>query len=74
MKHGKVVVEVRTRDIWSSRPTLEFGCSGDDNHGAFGIAESNFLGLGTQLSLGYSSDRDRDTCYLGLTIFPSRSF
>ena len=66
MKRGKVVVEVRTRDIWSLRPTLEFGRSGGRNHSEFGIEELNFLGLGTQLSLGYSSDVERDSRYLAL--------
>lgn len=61
MKRGKVVVEVRTRDIWSLRPAVQFGRSGGRNRASIGFEELNFLGLGTQLSLGYSSDRDRDS-------------
>lgn len=66
MKRGKVVVEVRTRDIWSLRPTLQFGRSGGRNRSSVGFEELNFLGLGTQLSLGYSSDKDRDSRYMAL--------
>lgn len=63
MKNGKVVVEVRTRDIWSLRPTLSFGRSGGENRSSLGVEELNFLGLGTQLSLGYSKDVDRTTSF-----------
>ncbi len=66
MRRGKVVVEVRTRDVWSLRPTIEFGRSGGNNHSEIGIEELNFLGLGTQLSLGYASDVERDSSYLAL--------
>ncbi|MCB1611777.1 MAG: BamA/TamA family outer membrane protein [Xanthomonadales bacterium] len=61
MKRGKVIVEVRTRDIWSLRPALQFGRSGGRNRASVGFEELNFLGLGMQLSLGYSSDKDRDS-------------
>jgi len=36
LKRGKVVIEVRTRDIWSLRPTIEFGRSGGRNRSEFG--------------------------------------
>jgi len=66
LQGGKVVVEVRTRDIWSLRPTVQFGRSGGRNRSSVGFEELNFLGLGTQLSLGYSSDRDRESRFLAL--------
>lgn len=66
MKRGKVVVEVRTRDIWSLRPKVEFGRSGGKNYSGLSFEELNFLGLGTQLSLGYSSNVDRESRFLAL--------
>ena len=66
MKDGKVVVAVRTRDIWSLRPKVEFGRSGGENYSGLSFEELNFLGLGTQLSLGYSSTVDRESRFLAL--------
>lgn len=66
MKRGKVIVEVRTRDIWSLRPKIEFGRSGGENYSGLSFEELNFLGLGTQLSLGYTSDVDRESRFLAL--------
>lgn len=66
MRRGKVVIEVRTRDIWSLRPALEFGRSGGENHSEVGFEELNFLGLGTQLSLGYTSDPEREARYAAM--------
>lgn len=63
---GKVVVEVRTRDIWSLRPTAEFGRSGGENRSEFGVEELNFLGLGTELTLGYANDVERESSFLAL--------
>ncbi len=66
IKDGKVVIDVRTRDIWSLRPTLALGRSGGENRSEVGIEELNFLGLGSELSLGYANDVERESSYLAL--------
>jgi len=54
-----LVLAVIVRDVWTLTPTIGFSRSGGDNRTAFGLTESNFLGLGKAVSLGYESDRDR---------------
>ena len=58
---GVVDVEVTTQDVWTLNPGLSFGRKGGKNHGGVQFEELNFLGMGTQLGIGYSSDVDRDS-------------
>ena len=56
---NQVDLEVRTIDVWTFNPTLEFGRSGGSNRSSVGIEDFNFLGLGKTLEVSHKSDRDR---------------
>ena len=57
----KVDVEVITRDVWSFTPEVSFSRSGGENTFRAGIAETNLLGLGRELSFTLDNDIDRDS-------------
>jgi len=56
---AQVDLEVRTIDVWTLTPTLEFGRQGGSNRTSFGIQDFNFLGTGKTVELSHKSDRDR---------------
>ena len=58
---GVVDLEVTTQDVWTFNPGLSFGRRGGKNTGGFELEELNFLGLGTQLGIGFKSGIDRDS-------------
>jgi outer membrane protein assembly factor BamA len=58
---GVVDVEVTTQDVWTFNPGLSFGRKGGKNTSGFELEELNFLGLGTQLGVGFKSGLDRDS-------------
>jgi outer membrane protein assembly factor BamA len=58
---GVVDLEVTTQDVWTLNPGLSFGRHGGKNTGGIELEELNFLGLGTQLGLGFKSGIDRDS-------------
>lgn len=58
---GLVDLEVTTQDVWTLNPGLSFGRHGGKNTAGFEIEELNFLGLGTQLGIGFKSGIDRDS-------------
>jgi outer membrane protein assembly factor BamA len=58
---GLVDLEVTTQDVWTLNPGLSFGRHGGKNTAGFELEELNFLGLGTQLGLGFKSGIDRDS-------------
>ena len=58
---GFVDLEVTTQDVWSFNPGVSFGRRGGKNSSGFELEDLNFLGLGTQLGLGYKSTADRDS-------------
>ena len=58
---GLVDMEVTTQDVWTLNPGLSFGRHGGKNTGGVELEELNFLGLGTQLGLGFTSGIDRDS-------------
>ena len=58
---GVVDVEVTTQDVWTFNPGISFGRKGGANSTGFELEELNFLGTGTQLGVGFSSDVDRDS-------------
>jgi outer membrane protein assembly factor BamA len=60
-RDGFVDLEVTTQDVWTFNPGLSFGRRGGKNTGGFELEELNFLGLGTQLGLGFKSGIDRDS-------------
>ena len=61
---GLVDIAVVTSDVWSLSPTLSFGRSGGSNRTTFGVEETNFLGLGKQLAVGFQSDSVRDRRFI----------
>lgn len=54
-----VDVLVRVHDVWTLSPGLSFGRKGGSNSTRVKFADTNFLGLGKELSLARSSDVDR---------------
>ncbi len=60
-RDGFVDLEVTTQDVWTFNPGFSFGRRGGQNTGGFELEELNFLGLGSQLGLGFKSGIDRDS-------------
>lgn len=60
-----VDVLVRVHDVWTLSPGLSFGRKGGENSTRVKFADTNFLGLGKELSLGRSSNVDRTAWELG---------
>ena len=60
-----VDVLVRVHDVWTLSPGLSFGRKGGENSARVKFADTNFLGLGKELSLARSSDVDRTAWELG---------
>jgi hypothetical protein len=58
---GVVDVEVTTQDVWTFNPGLSFGRRGGKNTAGFELEDLNFLGMGTQLGIGFKSGIDRDS-------------
>jgi outer membrane protein assembly factor BamA len=60
-RDGVVDVEVTTQDVWTLNPGFAFGRKGGKNTGGVEFEDLNFLGLGTQLGVGFTRDVDRDS-------------
>lgn len=56
---GRVDVLVVTRDVWTLQVGFGFGRSGGENRFRVGVQDSNFLGLGKDLTIQRSDDVDR---------------
>ena len=54
-----VDVLVRVHDVWTLSPGLSFGRKGGENSTRMKFEDTNFLGLGKQISLARSGDVDR---------------
>lgn len=52
-------VDVVTRDVWTLLPRLDFDRAGGDNSYSVGIMDSNVLGSGQNVSVGYRKNQDR---------------
>jgi hypothetical protein len=52
-------VVVVTRDVWTLDPQLNLARSGGENEVSIGISDSNLLGTGKALGVGYQRDVDR---------------
>jgi len=52
-------IEVTTRDVWTLSFGLGFGRSGGESTTRIGIEDSNFLGLGKEITLQRTDDPDR---------------
>jgi outer membrane protein assembly factor BamA len=60
-RDGLVDLEVTTQDVWTLNPGLSFGRHGGKNTAGFELEDLNFLGLGTELGVGFKSGIDRDS-------------
>lgn len=60
-----VDVRVHVHDVWTLSPGLSFGRKGGANSTRFKFEDTNFLGLGKQISLARTSDVDRSAWQLG---------
>ena len=63
-RDGVVDVEVLTRDSWSLIPSVSASRTGGANSTGIRLREYNFLGTGTTLGIGHSSDVDRSSDHL----------
>jgi len=66
VRDGVADIEVRTRDAWSLDPGFSFSRTGGTNSYNINLREYNFLGTGTQLTLGKTSDIDRSGNEFGI--------
>src|SRR6187551_1412268 len=58
---GVVDIEVTTQDVWTLNPGFSFGRKGGKNTGGVEVEDLNFLGMGTQLGVGFTRGLDRDS-------------
>lgn len=56
---GQLDVDVVVRDVWTLNPRLSLIRTGGENEFAIGLSDTNFLGTGKSLALGYEEDEDR---------------
>jgi outer membrane protein assembly factor BamA len=62
-----VDMRVRVHDVWTLSPGLSFGRKGGENNTRFKFEDTNFLGLGKQISLARTNDVDRSAWRLAYT-------
>lgn len=70
-----VDVLVRVHDVWTLSPGFSFGRKGGENNTRLKFEDTNFLGLGKEISLARSSDVDRTAwrlAYLDPSLLGSR--
>lgn len=60
---GEVDLEVVTEDAWSLTPSISFSHKGGKSTGGFEIEESNLLGTGSEIKLGFKSRIERDETF-----------
>lgn len=57
---GEVLdIIVVTRDVWTLMPQISLERTGSETDVGFGVIETNLLGSGRYVSLGYEKDKDR---------------
>jgi len=72
---GQATVLVKTRDVWTLQPSIDYGRSGGKNEVAFSISDSSFLGSGRLVEISHSKGVDRSSYqlnYQDLHVFPDR--
>jgi hypothetical protein len=62
---NSVDVNVRVRDSWSLALDLKLNRKGGETEWGVGLSDSNLLGTGKTLEIGYESEIDRDQTLLG---------
>jgi len=58
---GTVDIEVRTHDVWTFKPGVNFARTGGENTTGFELQESNLLGFGKEVTIARRSSVDRTT-------------
>lgn len=53
-------VDIVVRDVWTLTPKLDFNRAGGDNEFAFGVSDSNLLGLGKEFDISYEQQDERE--------------
>jgi len=61
-------LEVSTYDSWSTQVYTSFKAGGDQITWAIGLAEKNLLGTQNKASIRYTSDPDRSTTQVGMSL------
>ena len=57
----EIDLEVITKEVWTLTPQFSFGSSGGNNKSGFAISDSNLMGTGQRVTVGYSKDSDRNS-------------
>ncbi len=60
-------VDVIVRDVWTLSPKLDFSRAGGDNEFAFGVSDTNLLGLGKEIDISYERGDERKGINLELS-------
>ena len=58
-RDGVVDLLVRTRDVWTFKPGINYGRSGGKNTSGFEVQESNLLGYGKEVTIARRASVDR---------------
>jgi len=58
-RNGVVDIEVRTRDVWTFKPGINFSRSGGSNTSGFEVQESNLFGYGKEVTVARRKNVDR---------------
>lgn len=64
---GVVDLRVWTRDVWTLTPGISASRTGGENRTGVKLAESNLLGLGIALKVGYADDVDRTSTIFAIS-------
>ena len=65
LENGAVDLEVLTEDTWTLSPQISFSHKGGASTGGFKLEESNLLGTGSDIRLGYQSRVERNQAFFG---------
>ncbi len=65
LENGALDLEVLTEDTWTLSPQVSFSHKGGASTGGFKLEESNLLGTGSDIRLGYQSRIERNRAFFG---------
>lgn len=60
-----VALLVKTRDVWTTEPSVSLGREGGETKHGFGLSEANILGTGNAISIDYDKTQDRSSISYG---------
>lgn len=61
----EVALLVKTRDVWTTEPSVSLGREGGETKHGFGLSEGNILGTGNSVSIDYDKTQDRSSISYG---------